>query len=316
MRSAVFTLFEGHYHFGAAALINSLYRNKFRGEVYLGYRGELPPWARNAKPLDVSWRDASHFILEESIDIRFLPVNSAVHFTNHKPRFILDVLDQLGVEPDRMFYFDPDIVIKCGWNFFEDWAGHGVALVHESVYNDMPPTHPVRLKWRSIIDECGFQGNRDFSSYLNAGFFGVSSAAIEFLEKFDTFIRLAETKFGCDLSRMISDFGRSHPFNFIDQDAFNMAAMACDSFVSEIGPDGMDFHHGGFVMSHATGAPKPWKKKFVWSAISSGVPPSLADNAYWRFSNSPIANYSRLRALLKKLDRRFAAGIGRIYTRT
>ena len=42
MDSVICTLFEGHYHYGLAAFINSVLRYNFKGCIYVGYKGKLP----------------------------------------------------------------------------------------------------------------------------------------------------------------------------------------------------------------------------------------------------------------------------------
>ena len=56
-----------------------------------------------------------------------------------------------------------------------------------------------------------------------------------------------------------------------------------------MGQDGMDFQFGGggYVMSHAAGGVKPWKKNYVLSALN-GIKPSIADKAFWQNASSPI----------------------------
>ena len=42
--TGICTLFEGDYHLGLAAFLNSLMRAGYAGTVWAGYRGALPPW--------------------------------------------------------------------------------------------------------------------------------------------------------------------------------------------------------------------------------------------------------------------------------
>lgn len=310
----VCTLFENHYHKGVAALTNSLFQHGYRGSVFVGYRGSLPQWASKAAlnhALD--WPGAKTLNLAEEFDVHFLPINTEVHLTNYKPEFMLQVLNGPGRYASGIAYFDPDIVIKCSWTFYEEWISFGVALVHECVHNDKPPTHPIRLKWQEIIHKNNRGITRQLYSYISGGFCGVSRKNKEFLHLWKEFIRVAIEDFNANPMR-VHNFDKTHPFCFLDQDALNIAAMCAQVPISEIGPEGMDFIHGGCTMSHAAGSPKPWKKNFFLSALK-GQPPTLADRMFWAYVDRPIANYKPLHILLKKVSIKIASFIGRFYRR-
>ncbi len=103
-------------------------------------------------------------------------------------------------------------------------------------------------------------------------------------------------------------------FTLSDQDAFNIAAMASPVPLSEMGPETMDFTSGGWTMSHALGAPKPWNKHyFYWFLL--GNPPTLADNEYWRFANGIIKPFSSATLLYKKSILKITSFLGRFYSK-
>ena len=49
MSMVICTLFEGHFHYGVAALINSHFKYGFKGDIFIGYRGDEPVWASTSK---------------------------------------------------------------------------------------------------------------------------------------------------------------------------------------------------------------------------------------------------------------------------
>lgn len=293
MKSAICTLFEGHYHYGVGALSNSLYAHGFRGTIYVGYRGALPPWVGQGGKTKNESREAemwTDFSPAEGLMLRFIPLTTKVHLTNYKPDFILEVWEKHCPDAGAMFYFDPDIVIKSRWTFFEEWIEAGVAVCAD-VNPAMPANHPIRHAWRKLLTPHGLELNRDFETYFNCGFLGVGLKDKIFPHEWQN-VQNAMKKCGVDFQSLgVGD--RSLPFTCRDQDALNIACMATKCAVSPVGQDGMDFQHGGggYIMAHAVGGKKPWNKMFVRTVLRRAAPPSRADKAFFQNVESPIQLY-------------------------
>lgn len=314
MQTVICTLFEGDYHYGVAALVNSLYKHGYRGDVYVGYRGSLPPWASSSVKTECSeWLNSTTYQPSVDLSIHFLPVITERHLTNYKAEFILQLWKGIAKHAGSVVYFDPDIVVKCDWSFYEKWMSYGVALVHEVVNNDMPPTHPVRKMWENVVTENKKVVTRNLTSYINAGFCGITKSNIHFVNTWADIINIAITNYSAD-PKKFSSFNRMHPFWSIDQDAINIVAMCSEEPISLMGPEGMDFIYGGWTMSHATGSPKPWRKHYLGSALK-GLPPSLAEKEYHQYIQGLIKTHSISYIKIKKASLLVSALIGRFYRR-
>jgi hypothetical protein len=315
MGSAVCTLFEGDYHYGVAALINSLYDKGFRGTMYVGYRGELPGWASlGEKRANVYWAEYTTLELDKNFSIHFFPVYDECHFTNYKPTFMLELIEGPASNAENIFYFDPDIVNKCSWSFYERWVGFGVALVHETVWNDMPANHPKRMQWKQIAKDAGFEIKNNLNSYINAGFIGVNDKQIGFLRLWSNLIEFSALHYNLDKTKFNQSEHDADMFKVADQDLLNLAAMCTNESLSEMGPEGMDFIGGGWLMSHATGTPKPWK----WNPLIQilyGRPPRQVDREFWNSANGMISSYPKSLIYRRLFEIKVAAFIGRFYRR-
>jgi hypothetical protein len=255
MTSVICTLFDSDYHYGVGALWNSLYGHGYRGTVYGGHRGQLPAWAAGA----VCGNGYSELTIDAHFQIRFAPLTTEVHFGNYKPDFMLSVWREYCPHAGALFYFDPDIVIVCRWSFFEKWVENGVALCAD-VYADMPATHPFRRAWLWYFGQFGFQLAREQNTYFNGGFVGLTVENVGFLNTWQRLIQLVGPAVGGLRTLRVQD--RSFPFNIPDQETLNVAAMTCKEPLSCVGRQGMDFEGGGgYIMSHAVDAVKPWRKK-------------------------------------------------------
>jgi hypothetical protein len=316
MNSVVCTFYENHYHYGVAALINSLYDNGFRGHVFVGYRGGLPPWADKTYDCTViSWSGSSTLKLSEDLQVHFLPVATKVHFTNYKPFFVLDLWEKCTtLNPPGIFYFDPDIVNKCNWQFYENWIRYGIAIVHEIVWNDMPANHPKRHQWLTIAELAGVRQVHELHSYVNAGFFGIRSNAIAFVQLWKMLIETAEKNGLFDPSQFFQSKLDSDVLRAGDQDLFNLALMCTEAPLSEFGPEGMDFLNGGWLMSHATGSPKPWKTSHLREWFK-GRQVSLQSKAFWKYANGIIQTHSESKIKKVLLAHKVVAVLSRFYSK-
>ncbi len=304
--SVVCTLFEGHYHFGLAAFINSLHVHGYRGGVWAGYRGPLPPWARGAVERD----GISALEVAPGLTVHFVPVETKRHLTNFKPDFLFGAR-RFFPEAENFFYFDPDLVLKCPWPFFEQWASCGVGLC-EDVNSPMPSTHPLRAMWCRFYAQNGFTVARNLDVYVNGGFVGVSRADWEFVETWKHLLDMMEAEIGTLSELGVGD--RRQLFHKPDQDALNIAAMFSARPVSIVGKEGMDVVPGGFLMSHALGASKPWRKNFLGEAVR-GIPPTPADRQFFNYTRGPLPVFSHVTDWWKRLDLSVASGLARFYRR-
>ena len=290
MNSSICTLVEGDYHLGLGALANSLYLHGFRGTIWAGFRGSLPPWAVGVVAHD-GWQE---FAAAPDLAIRFVPLTTPAHLTNYKPQFMLDLWSRFAPEDEQLFYFDPDIVAKCRWSFFAEWAGYGVALV-EDVNSPMPESHPRKAAWKSCLQKRGITLRRETSLYVNGGFVGLRRSDIGFLRQWQGAMDLVAQEIG-GLEHSMFSFAQgrpelespSSPFSKTDQDALNIALMTATEPLSIMGSEGMDFKPGGWTMAHALGPEKPWRKHYIRDAFK-GASPSSADREFWRHARAPIA---------------------------
>ncbi|MBC7365268.1 MAG: hypothetical protein H7343_00430 [Undibacterium sp.] len=307
MKPVVVTLFEGDYHLGAAALINSLCAAGFAGTVVCGHRGPVPPWAGAAGRLG-------------PVGVQFIALTTTAHLTNYKPEFLLRVWNELHPAAVQLFYFDPDIVIRAPWSFFEEWAGYGVALV-EDVNSPLPESHPRRAAWRRRLGPGRKLVRRETSFYVNGGFIGLAREERGFLHEWREAMALVGAEIG-GLERSMFSFGArqpdmaspAYPFSKTDQDALNIAVMTASQSVSIMGAEGMDFRPGGWTMSHALGPEKPWRKAYIRSAIA-GRAPSPADRGFWKHASAPLPIFPPHVTAGRRATLALAGLVGRFYRR-
>lgn len=308
MGNLVCTLFEKDYHLGGAALINSLCAGDFKGTIFCGMRGSLPFWAKKAQ------KDASgvwHWQPQEGVVVLFEVLATQRHFASYKPTFMLELVERYA--PSRIFYLDPDIVVKAPWRYIERWATGGVALC-EDMFPNLPAGHPRRLIWVDWLrlngwDPSPTSQNRHYCS----GFVGLEVAQKEFLTLWGDVLEKAQSS-----TDALAYLRSGHPlsaFHNSDQDGLNMVLMLKDFPINASGSEGMDFAPGGHLLAHAAGTPKPWQGHFLRQALK-GNPPTLAARIFFNYIDKPIRVFSPIRRAWLAFSMRVACAVGRFYRRT
>jgi len=328
MHSVICTLFEGHYHYGVAALINSLYKQGFKGHLFAGYKGDLPNWIFNkVESADIlEYPGSSTMKINEDLKIHFLPLTTAYHLTNYKPDFMLSLLDGPAKDADSIFYFDPDIVITAPWSYFTYWINYGVALC-EDINSPIGLNHPTRLSWRAYFPKYGISLQEKTNEYANGGFQGVHKTNRGFLEKWKAVQEaMAHDIGGLDNSSFKKTKGSTlsedtmrrpyYRFAKTDQDALNATVEAWNGPVSFTGKEAMTFKPGERLMSHALGQPKAWQWMPL-SQIIKGRSPRLMEEDYWQAMKAgPIKVYTAGYIKRKEIAMKIASFIGRFYRRS
>ena len=320
MKCVVCTLFEHHYHFGVAAFVNSLCAWGFRGSVYAGFRGPLPPWAERS----VEVQPNGHTLLEVTKDVRliFVPVKTPAHLTNYKADFMLQVEALAAAETDALIYCDPDLVIDVEWEYIEDWLSCGVAVC-EDVNSPMPENHPTRVGWRRFFKQFGHDLQYRSRSYVNGGFIGLTWNHRKILPLWQEYMaHIAKLLGGGNVvgiaggKTLKTFYGFADCFSKTDQDALNAVLETFpDVPVSCLGREAMSFRGGQSFLPHALGWPKPWNRDFIRLAFA-GRPPSRVDKVYWNNVSGPLKPFTDFHIASTRWRIAVAASIGRVFRRT
>ncbi|WP_179336963.1 hypothetical protein [Winogradskyella ludwigii] len=288
----VVTLFEGNYHYGVAGLCNSLHKQGFNGDVFVGYRGELPDWTLKAENnKEIGWDNAKSLKVSGSMTLHFLPLTTKYSLTNYKPDFLIELFENKNLNIDSLFYLDPDITINKHWDHFMQWIDAGVALC-EDVNSPIPEHHPRRVGWKNYYTKFNLDLNFKTEMYINGGFIGLKRDDIQFLKTWKLAQEYMGEKIG-GLERSIFSKGpvkleQVQGFNIFDktdQDALNIAIETSLLKVSIIGKEAMAFNVGYNIMYHNLGNPKPWNNNYS-KEFFAGNKPSLGDYHFWRCANS------------------------------
>jgi hypothetical protein len=304
-KSIVCTVFEGHYHKGVAALVNSLYVNGYEGAIWIGYKGNLPPWAK----IQSNENGIAVMSVCDNLTLHFVLFPKEAFLPYSKPDFMLEILEKHEPQADNIFYIDCDIVVKCRFSYLEEWITYGVALC-EDMNSPFSATHPLRYQWARYFEKHNITVKNTDNQYVNGGFVGVQRSAKGFLETWQIIQALMMEDF-----KEINGIGLKDPtylFHRTDQDALNIVKDVTHETLSIADRSAMDFSTYGYIMSHAAGKSKPWANNWLLQVVKNGLRPSWTDRIFMNYTTYPLSIYSNLERFIKKTNLKLAIAIGRV----
>jgi hypothetical protein len=160
-----------------------------------------------------------------------------------------------------------------------------------------PSNHPLRMVWKDYAQKWNYSIHKELNQYFNAGYAGFHHSYEKSLYIWCDLMEKMGSE-GVDLTRF-SNKDRLYEF-YTDQDMFNTLLMVTPDPISTIGPEGMGFIYGGFVMSHAVGK-KPWNINYIWYVIK-GKKIRIADDQYWLYANGEIKSFNSFYYWYKKKE--------------
>ena len=319
---AVCTLFERDYHFGVAALVNSLHRNGFKGNIYAGYRGQLPDWCNSASEGQTELgQELKIMAVSGDIQLYLIKLDTDYHLTNYKPDFMISLLEGLCRDVDSLFYLDPDIILTAPSYFLREWAEAGVAVC-EDVNSPVQEYNPKRIAWREIYKKYDISLKFKNAIYANGGCLGVSKKNFDFVYLW----RKVQDCMGMEIGGLnrssfaISDqlserdAGDFAPFGKTDQDALNVALEAYNGPISYMTKEAMGLAPGMCILPHALGHSKPWKNQLFRDWLRHGFKPRRIDVEFWNNAGAPIRVFGEKRINIVKKEIKLLAFLSRFYS--
>jgi hypothetical protein len=303
----VCTLWEKDHHKGVATLVNSLIKMGYKGRVWAGYRGDVPPWAAAGR----AEGDTYTFPVGSDVEVVLIKLEANLHFAQVKPMWMLRVLEELEPESSGVYYFDPDMFVVGPWTFFERWLKSGIAACEDAAY-PFNTHHPLAREWQAYAKSLGYTHWNHGNAYFNSGLVGVAREHRSFLVLWDEVMNAIRRDFGA--IKGMSTGTRTDTFHRPGQDGFTLAAYLTPHPVSWVGPDGMAFERGEWITVHAY-LHKPWRHRPLRDLLVSGIKPDRGTKLYWELAGGPIQVESASRIRQHQWLIPLAAFLSRFYQR-